>query len=228
MSEEPVVRVVYLVPADRAEREDFVLATEAAIRHVQRWYWEQMANRKTFRLSDPVVEVSHLPHEASWFVDHQLAAEQTQWFWQNVLHDGFEATGGRFHDPLNRWVFYIDAENQSDQAVGGNAGVALLPQHDLMGLVGQSVFPGERGVCRWVGGLGHELGHAFELPHPPGYEQFVFDRSGGSLMALGFRAYPQTFLNPEDIAKLNASPFFSEIEFNGPMPGCQDLLQLRR
>ncbi len=224
MSSEPVVRVVYLVPADRVERQEFVSATAAAIAHVQRWYWERMGNRKTFRLHDPVVEVSHLPHDARWFVANPLDADRTQWFWQNVLHDGFAAMGAGFHDPLNRWVFYIDAENQPDQAVGGNAGVALLPQHDLMGLVGRSVFPGEANVCRWVGGLAHELGHAFELPHPPGYEKFAFDRSGGSLMALGFRGYPETFLNPEDIEKLDASPFFGATDFSEPMADCQELI----
>lgn len=225
MPSAPVVRVVYLVPADRDERRDFVTATDAAIGHVQRWYWERMGNRKSFRLHAPVVEVHHLPHDAKWFVDHQLEADRSQWFWQNVLHDGFEATGGDFHDPQNRWVYYVDAENHQDQAVGGNAGVCVLPRHDLMGLVGQSMFPGERDVCRWVGGLGHELGHAFELPHPPGYEKFALDRSAGSLMALGFRAYPETFLNPEDIDKLGASPFFSEMDFPDLMPDCRNLLK---
>ena len=223
MTSEPVVRVVYLVPADRAESPEFLTATGAAIVHVQRWYWERMGNRKTFRLHNPVVEVRPLDHDAYWYIANRLDADPTQWFWQNVLHDGFAATGAGFHDPQNRWVFYIDAENQPDQAVGGNAGVALLPQHDLMGLIGRSIFPGERDVCRWVGGLAHELGHAFELPHPPGYEKFVFDRSGGSLMALGFRAYPETFLNPEDIEKLDASPFFTAMEFAQPMPDCKNL-----
>lgn len=225
MPPERVVRVVYLVPSDRMQQADFEQATERAIRHVQRWYWERMGNSKTFRLHQPVVEIVHTIHDSRWYVEHPLNAERSQWFWQNVLADGFNALGGRFHDPNNRWVFYIDAENEAQQAVGGNAGVALLPRHDLMGLVGRSMFPGEPEVCRWVGGLGHELGHAFELPHPAGYEQFAFDRSGGSLMALGFRAYPETFLNPEDIAKLDASPFFGKTDLQRPMPECRDLLR---
>jgi hypothetical protein len=221
---ELVVRVVYLVPSDRGVREEFTTATAAAIAHVQRWYWERMGNRKTFRLHEPAAEVVKLSHDSGWYSSHAVEADRTQWFWQNALADGFAATGGRFGDDRNRWVFYIDAENDRDQAVGGNAGVALLPHHDLMGLIGQSIFPGEHEVCRWVGGLAHELGHAFELPHPPGYETFVFDRSAGSLMAYGFRAYPETFLNPEDLARLDASPFFVPMDFSGPMPDCNGLL----
>ena len=221
MSSQPVVRVVNFVPADRDERPEFVTATGAAIAHVQRWFWERMGNGKTFRLHEQIVEVSHLGHDSRWYVDNRVDADRTPWFWQNVLHDGFAAMGAGFHDPQNRWVFYIDAENEPDQAVGGTAGVALLPQHDLLGLIGRNIFPGEDAVCRWVGGLGHELGHAFELPHPPGYESGAFDRS---LMGHGFRAYPDTFLNPQDIQRLNASPFFGSMKFDEPMPGCQRLL----
>jgi hypothetical protein len=222
---EPTVRLIYLVPTDRLERDDFRKASGAAIAHVQRWYREGMANRKTFQLHDPVVEVVKLPHGAEWYTDHTIEANRSQWFWQNVLHDAFAETGGGFHDPQNRWVLYIDAENQPDQAVGGNAGVALLPRHDLMGLIGQSVFPGEENVCRWVGGLAHELGHAFELPHPPGYHTPpMADRPARSLMAFGFRSYPETFLNPEDIEKLDASPFFMPMDFDGDIGDCSSLL----
>jgi hypothetical protein len=221
MSSQAVVRVVYLVPADRIERQEFVAATRAAIRHVQRWYWERMGNQKTFRLYDPVVELCKLAHESAWYRANRLDADRTQWFWQNVLQDGFAAMKAGFQDPENRWVFYIDAENEKDQAVGGNAGVALLPQHDLLGLIGRNIFPDEDAVCRWVGGLAHELGHAFQLPHPPGYESGASDRS---LMGHGFRAYPKTFLNREDIEKLDASPFFGPASFDGPMPDCQKLL----
>ena len=223
-SPKALVRVVYLVPADRSEKKEFATATSAAIQHVQRWCWERMGNGKTFRVSDPVVRIAHLPHPASWYTSHRLGADRSQWFWQNVLADAFALTGGGFHDANDRWVFYVDAENEPDQAVGGNAGVALLPHHDLMGLIGRSIFAGEPAVCRWVGGLAHELGHAFELPHPPGYETSRIGPAAGSLMAYGFRSYPKTFLNPEDIARLDASPFFRPMEFDGPMADCSDLL----
>jgi hypothetical protein len=220
---ERCVRVIYLVPSDRPDREDFAIATAAAIRHVQRWYWERMGNRRTFELHNPVVEVVKLSHDSRWFTDHRVDDDRTQWFWRNVLDDAFAATRSGFHDLQNRWIFYIDAENQPDQAVGGNAGVALLPRHDLLGLVGKSIFPGEMDICRWVGGLGHELGHAFELPHPAGYERSANDPSAGSLMALGFRSYPDTFLNREDIEALSRNPFFFLMNLDQPVPDCNDL-----
>jgi len=40
------------------------------------------------------------------------------WFWQNALADGFALTEGQFDDPLNRWIFYLDADPECDQLVG--------------------------------------------------------------------------------------------------------------
>lgn len=202
------------------------MATANAIVHVQRWYRDRMGNGKTFRLNQPVVETLRLPHAESWYRQNEAGSDRKQWFWRNVLDDAFAVTGGRFHDPVNRWVLYIDSENEPDQAVGGNAGVALLPRHDLLGLIGQSVFAGELDVCRWVGGLGHELGHAFELPHPPGCEKFSLDRSCASLMARGFRSYPETFLNPEDIDQLDASPFFMPMDADRLAFSCASMIDV--
>ena len=78
-----------------------------------------------------------------------------------------------------------------------------------------------------VGGLAHELGHAFELGHPPGCDEGLpqtakFTYNDGSfsseavnsvcdvyaLMWLGFHwDYPETYLTDADKEVLNASPF---------------------
>lgn len=224
LKELPRVRVVYLVPCDRSPQHDFETATRNAIQHVQRWYRDHMGNGKTFRLHQPIVETVRIPHAESWYREYAVDPDRKQWFWRNVLDDAFGVTLGRFHDPMNRWVFYIDSENEHDQAVGGNAGIALLPRHDLMGLIGRSIFPAEPNVCRWVGGLGHELGHAFELPHPAGFQRFAFDRSGGSLMAYGFQHYPETFLNPDDIEQLDRSDFFNRLDLDETIESCSQLL----
>jgi hypothetical protein len=124
----------------------------------------------------------------------------------------------RFNDPEDVWVFYIDADPACGQGVGGTSGVALLPANDLRGLVGEPNVPpcpGDSpdtgGVCRWIGGLGHELGHAFGLPHPPGCDQGMCDEEAYlSLMYVGYVFYPDTYFLEEDKTRLEASPFFEQ------------------
>jgi len=124
-------------------------------------------------------------------------------------------------------VFYIDADVACGQVIGGAAGVALLAANDLRGLTGQQnvpACPGEppdaAGVCRWVGGLGHELGHAFGLEHPvpcPG------GSDDAALMCLGYITYPATYLTQADQEILDVSPFFSRLKLGSlhtPHLGC--------
>ena len=131
---------------------------------------------------------------------------------------GFDATGGGFDDPDAVWVYYIDADPACGQGVGATNGVALLPANDLRGLVGKPNVPpcigsppDTEGVCRWIGGLGHELGHAFGLPHPPGCDQGDCSAEDYySLMFAGYADYPDTYFLDEDKEQLEGSPFFQE------------------
>lgn len=199
------VRIIYLVPSDVYPREECKTAIVEAVTHLQQWYLEQMGNDKTFKLSNPIVEVVHTYHHARWYATHP-AGDYHLWFWNNVVADAFMLTGAKFDDPNFVWVFYIDAENDEKQYGGaGTNGVAVLPQHDLEGLMGKRNEP----ILRWIGGLGHELGHAFGLCHPPGCDE---DRSlpeSECLMYVGLYKYPNTFLLPEDKERLNGSPFFT-------------------
>jgi len=224
----PTVRMIYLVPSDRVIQPGYTAAIESAITQLQIWYRNEMGNGKTFLLHTPMVEIYETPHPASWYAANP-AGDFVVWFWNNALADGFALTGGRFFDPENRWIFYIDADPACGQLTGGTSGVALLPANDLRGLTGQQNRPpclGEppdtAGICRWVGGLGHELGHAFDLPHPAGCEDSdpaTFCPSD-SLLWLGFREYPDTYLLPEDKVQLNASPFFLPINLPETLPPC--------
>jgi len=212
---EPEVRMVYLVPSDRAYRGDYAQAIENAIRDVQIWYQDQMGNGETFSLDKTVVQPFVTPHPASWYATNDAGSDQSLWFWFKALADGFALTGGGFNDPNNRWVFYIDADPACGQATGAAAGVALLPANDLRGLVGEANVPpcvgqppDTKGLCRWFGGLGHELGHALGLPHPvpcPG------GATDGALMCLGYITFPDTYLLPADKASLGTSPFLSPL-----------------
>lgn len=228
---EPRVRVVYLVPADRVARADYVDRIEAAIRHVQIWTRNEMGDRTTFSLNKRPVEVIQTPHDAAWYKDNPAGdlSEFSVWFWWNALGDAFALTGGDFFDPNNTWVFYIDSDPACGQLVGGTSGVALLPANDLRGLADETNIPAcpwespdTAGVCRWVGGLGHELGHAFGLPHPPACEDSDANTAcpTNTLLWLGYITYPQTFLLEQDMETLGRSLFFSEMGLRKSLPEC--------
>ena len=215
---EPRVHVVYLVPSDRQASPLYVSTLEKTIRELQLWYQDHTTDAVTFEVSDPVVEVVATPNPAAFYSTNPNG-DAYLWFWNNVLDDAFAATGGTFNDPEHRWLYYIDADGACDQIAGsGTSGVAVLPANDLRGLTGQpnqppcpDAPPDDGPRCRWVGGLGHELGHAFNLPHPPGCEDQ--DRTtpcdSGALMYLGYASYPDAYFTEDDQVTLAASPFFA-------------------
>jgi hypothetical protein len=209
------VRVVYLVPSDRTIRQDYVSGIQSAIAHLQAFYQGQLGSGFAFSLHTPIVEVFQTSHAASFYSTGNNATQIG--FWTSVLGDGFALSGGGFNDPNNRWIYYVDADPTCGQVTGGTSGVALLPANDLRGLTGQSNVPpcvGQppdlNGPCRWVGGLGHELGHAFGLPHPPGCDQGTCSEfAAHSLMYLGYIDYPNTYFLDDDKSALLATGFFS-------------------
>lgn len=219
------VHVVYLVPADTTPREDYAAAVGEAILEVQAFYQEELGTSRsrgrnavgtTFATTSPTVEVVVTPHDAAYYNANNQAGPFEFFF--RAVGDGFEATGGGFNDPDDVWIYYIDADPACGQVIGGTSGVALLAANDLRGLVGEPTVPPCIGdspdtgdVCRWIGGLGHELGHAFGLPHPPGCDQGTCsEEAARSLMYLGYASYPDTYFLDEDKAQLEASPFFAE------------------
>lgn len=215
----PTVRVAYLVPSDRRFRTKYRAAVKHAIRNVEAWYQDELANGETFRLSHPAVKVVRTNHSAAYYSTTPVnGSNASLWFWFNALADAFAATGGQFYDPNHRWVFYIDADVACGQVIGGAAGVALLAANDLRGLTGQANVPAcpdeppdTGGVCRWVGGLGHELGHTFGLEHPTPCPGGADD---AALMCLGYITYPDAYLTLADQATLDVSPFFSHLKLH--------------
>ena len=210
----PKVNIVYLVPSDRVVQQKYVSALDGAVKSLQAWYGRQIPQHRTFRTASPVVHVVPLPHAAAWYADNPRPALFTQ-FWDNVLADAFPLTGGGFNDPQNVWAYYIDADSACGQCGGcGTSGVLVIAANDLRGLVGEPwrpACPGDfdpGGPDRFIGGLGHELGHAFGLPHPPGCDQGSVQCDHDALMWNGFRAYPYTYLRADEIATLVNSPFF--------------------
>src|SRR2546423_1265798 len=154
------VRMIYLVSRDREVQTNYVQAINLGIRELQQWYGLQLGG-KTFRLHTPVVEVAHSSQAADWFYHHPNGNNQDDWGFNNSLSEAARLLGARYNDPDYIWIIYSDGPGNKGR---GGAGVACLPEDDLLGLVGK--HPTQKNPARWVYGLGHELGHAFGLPHP--------------------------------------------------------------
>jgi hypothetical protein len=211
------VRVVYLTPSDKVYKPEYEQALTRAVTDLQGWFPGQL-NGYTFTApSDPVVWYQ-TSHPTSWYRTNPSSPSfYAGRFWESALDDGFALTGGRFNDTNNRWLFYLDADPLPGQYSGGTSGVALMGANDLRGLNGEplvAINPGDPtanpGFNRWVGGMGHEMGHAFLLPHPP-------DSPGGPddwcLMYYGYLNFPNTYLRPSEKTALlgSFSSFFTRV-----------------
>ena len=227
----PKVHIVYLVPAGVRVQGDYVQNLRDAAVNLQAWYSTALGTGETFTLASPTVAVYQTEHEASWYATTPVVGtDQSLWFWFNATADGFAVTGGSFYDPDDIWIFYIDAAPACGQATGGAASVALLPANDLRGLAGEPTIntctgavEAYQGPCRWVGGLGHELGHALGLPHPAACEAGSPDCPTYALMWFGYTTYPNTYLTTADRALLEQSAFISEVKLPTKVPSCTSI-----
>lgn len=199
VDQDKTVRVVYLVSKDREVRDDYQRAIEAAIRELQGWYSRQLKG-PTFKLHDPIVEVARSSQSADWFYSHPNGGNRDDWGYNNTLAEASRLLKARHDDPHYIWVIYSDGPGNKGR---GGSGMTCLPEDDLLGLIGK--HPTQKDPRRWVGGLGHELGHAFGLPHPTDTV-----RDADAIMWAGFYGkFPrQAYLTKQDKTILLRSPFF--------------------
>jgi hypothetical protein len=199
------VRVLYVIPYDRAFRSDHAVAVQNAMVDLQGWYRDQLGGQ-TFTLFSLQPEICRLPRAAEYYASDS---------WSKVFMD-VQTCAPVSHSLTFAWVLYVDivhACNAPGRLGAGTTGVTMMPRQDLDGLVGERYFD-DCGMeyryppSRYVGGAGHELGHAFGLPHPPGCDAGLSSCDQKALMWLGYITYPNSHLRPEEKELLRASPFF--------------------
>jgi len=204
-------RFIYFMPSDKSVQADFLAGIERAATTLAGWYPGQLGGR-TILLNSPIVEQCHGAQAESYYTTSSysrvLAAVQ------GCIPEA------KYNDPLYRYVIYADVRhacNAPERLGAGGSGVTIMPIQDLEGLAARSSiiddcgevdgFTGPLGVHRWIGGLGHELGHALGLPHPPGCDQGLSGCDSNALMWVGYASYPNTYLRSDDRATVLSTPF---------------------
>ncbi len=203
------VRVLYAVPSDREFRPDYSETIANFIVDLQSWYRRELSGL-TFSLYEATPEVCRMSEPEDYYVRGNA--------WANIV-EGVQRCAPVQHDsPDFVWVVYADVEEPCDepQELGaGGPGLTILP--DVRSGFSQELYyhcgegPWSRSTGSWTGGLGHELGHALGLPHPPGCDPWdpktCDDVETRSLMHDGYESYPDTYLLPDDKEILIRSPF---------------------
>ena len=196
----PAVKLIYLIPSDKNYNAQYEQAILNAANNIREFYRDEIGVNKTFIL-DGAVEVIHSSQNSAWFAASPWTRAKSE-------------SGAKHGDADFTYVVYMDARPACGQVIGGADGVAVLGENDLLGLTGQLDIPACAGgrpenasIDRWIGGLGHEIGHAFGLPHPPGCEEEQSHCDNDALLWNGFRSYPDTYLRSDEIAILKNSRF---------------------
>lgn len=180
-----------MIPNDKVHNANYEQGISDAVLSLQEWFKEKTGGY-TFKLNDPIVEVYYGQQSSSWYSETVNGEDSEFYYWQNVYRELAEDGGIAFPDSNYVWVIYCDTEG----AGGGNRGIAILPKEDMEGLVGNTNQP----ISRWIGGLGHEMGHAFGLPD--------IKAPDNALMWLGYIIYPNAVFLSDEIETLKKSKFF--------------------
>ncbi len=206
------VRLVVFLPSDRQITSTVIDNIKGAAMSVQAWLLRQTGG-KTFAIASSDVEFCHSQRPASYYFDapfYRVADDLAQCF--GWIQRPWEEASGR-----NVWVVYTPIRGACGAALRIGASlknISIMGQGDIDGLAGKTAVTDDCGATlsygldRWIGGLGHELGHAFGLPHPPGCDQGLQGCDGAALMWLGYATFPNTYLRADERVTLGSSPLF--------------------
>ena len=203
------VRVLYVAPADREFRDDYSDGISKAIVDVQSWYRRQL-DGLTFDIYSVIPEQCHLPGNEEYYNHGDV--------WAKVLEDVQPCAPVQHGISRFTWALYVDVTERCGEPheLGrGGDGITML-QTDGLHLAQTPETTEEYTYCAdtfhrtfggIMGGLAHELGHTFGLPHPPGCEEGLSTCDYPALMWDGYGSYPDTYLRDDEKAVLRRSPF---------------------
>ena len=201
-----VVRLIYAAPTDREFRADYSAGAAHAAADFRDWLRRELGGW-TFRLHQATPEFCQMPNDTAHYAREP---------WGKVLDDVQHCAPVGYSSPSFVWLIYADVVSECDtpgRLGAGGGGLAIFPRQDLEGLSGTYTITDDCGrrwsarLSRWIGGLGHELGHALGLPHPPGCDAGLPTCDRDALMWSGYALYPNTYLRDEEKAELLESPF---------------------
>lgn len=203
------IRAVYAYPTDRAPSAQYRDAVQMAVEHIQGWYQQQLGG-ETFSIYDTSPQTCALPRASAYYREDP---------WDRVQTDIQACVPAHFGDPDYDWVIYADVDdgcNLPGRLGAGWDSLTMLPRADLAGLTAHDtgidgcgqprpVYP----ISRWIGGLAHEVGHTFNIPHPPGCEAGLPACDAAALMWQGYVAYPATYFSATERVRLLAHRFIN-------------------
>jgi PKD repeat protein len=201
MTVNPIMKsvLVYLItPKDNQFNPDYYNALKNETITLQAWYKSQMGNNKTFVLNPLVLDTLRGLHNNVWYNSNNGSISGTDprfYAVNNTRYEMQQLLGSRFN--TSDYVFFVYVAAPGDGA--GSMGFCAMGDQDLKGLLGQNTD--NLDPNRWIGGGGHELGHAFGLNHPDNLNE-------QAIMWTGYAIYPNCILQQNDKDILNASPFF--------------------
>ena len=213
------VRVLYAIPSDREFRADASEAIANALVDLQSWYRRELGGL-TFSIYETTPEVCRMSEPEAYYESGNA--------WARVVEGVQPCAPVQHGHPDFVWVIYPDVEEACDEPHelgAGGLGLTILPDIEGITNPGKDFYRcGEQSyfdpIGRWIGGLGHELGHALGLPHPPGCDPWdpatCDDLEALSLMHDGYAPYPDTYLLPDDKEILIRSPFIGRGPASAP------------